>query len=287
MGKSMSGIKDVSDTALWVAVHRACEGARPDALYKDPLSLKLAGPRGEQIAKKMAGGDFMSWMMAMRTVAIDNMIISAVNSGITRIVNLGVGLDTRPYRLKLSQRVSWLEVDFPGLIDHKNKLLKSEMPLLPLKRVGVNLTDLNERQRFFDELNATNEPTLILTEGVLPYLSNPDVESLAKSLHQLSCVKYWVHDYRQGGYASGIPKIWIMWRMRHAQMVFKVENWFQYFAGLGWKVKESTTLKEESDRCGRSIGRPDWFGLLSFIIPPERMDAYSRQLGVVMLEKTI
>ena len=165
----MSAIKDVSDTALWVAVHRAREGARSDALYQDPLSLKLAGRRGEQIAKKMAGGEFMSWMMSMRTTAIDQMVKVALKNGVTRIVNLGAGLDTRPYRLHLPASVSWFEVDFPGLIHHKNNVLQSETPLVPLKRFAVNLTDPSERQRFFDQLSETNEPTLILTEGVLPY----------------------------------------------------------------------------------------------------------------------
>ena len=43
----------ISDTALWVAVYRARETDRPDALFRDPLAYRLAGTRGEQIAQKI------------------------------------------------------------------------------------------------------------------------------------------------------------------------------------------------------------------------------------------
>jgi len=39
-------IGHVSDTALCVAVYRAEESERPDALFKDPLARRLAGERG-------------------------------------------------------------------------------------------------------------------------------------------------------------------------------------------------------------------------------------------------
>jgi methyltransferase (TIGR00027 family) len=282
----MGAIKNVSDTALWVAVHRAMEGLRPDAIYHDPLSLKLAGERGQQIAQKMSGGNFMTWMMAMRTVAIDRFITSAVNDGVTRIVNLGAGLDTRPYRIELPPSIKWIEVDFPEIISQKNKILETDAPHFNLIRWATDLTDPGDRNKFFSQLRESNEPTVVLTEGVLPYLENADVIGLANSLREISSLKYWIHDYREGGYATGIPKIWMKWRMRNAPMKFIVDDWFAFFDTLGWKVKTSTNLKEESQRHGRAIGRPDWLGALSFLIPIERMEHYSRQLGVVMLEKS-
>jgi O-methyltransferase involved in polyketide biosynthesis len=38
-------IQNVSDTAFMVAVYRAMESERPDALFHDPLVRKLAGER--------------------------------------------------------------------------------------------------------------------------------------------------------------------------------------------------------------------------------------------------
>jgi O-methyltransferase involved in polyketide biosynthesis len=45
-------LKDVSDTALWVAVFRAEESQRPDALFKDPYASMLTGERGRHIAAR-------------------------------------------------------------------------------------------------------------------------------------------------------------------------------------------------------------------------------------------
>src|ERR1700683_3089968 len=44
-------IRNVSDTARLVAVDRAVESERPDALFRDPFARRLAGERGARIAK--------------------------------------------------------------------------------------------------------------------------------------------------------------------------------------------------------------------------------------------
>jgi hypothetical protein len=43
-------IENVSDTALWVAVYRAHETLRSDALFHDPFAERLAGSKGAAIA---------------------------------------------------------------------------------------------------------------------------------------------------------------------------------------------------------------------------------------------
>ena|ERR1700741_2601535 len=44
-------IQHISDTARWAAVYRARESEREDALFRDPFARRLAGERGEHIAK--------------------------------------------------------------------------------------------------------------------------------------------------------------------------------------------------------------------------------------------
>jgi O-methyltransferase involved in polyketide biosynthesis len=43
-------IRNISDTARWVATYRARETERPNALFRDAYAKRLAGERGEQIA---------------------------------------------------------------------------------------------------------------------------------------------------------------------------------------------------------------------------------------------
>ncbi len=112
-------IENVSDTAFWVAHHRGLEGNRPDALFRDPLALRLAGERGRQIAQSMPHGPMTGWVMAIRTCIIDDYVSAAVADGADTVLNLGAGLDTRPYRMELPTSLTWIEVDYPAVIDFK------------------------------------------------------------------------------------------------------------------------------------------------------------------------
>jgi len=59
---SLAGpIRNISDTALWVAVYRAQESELADAVFRDPYARQLAGDRGMQIAAGMPFAQRHSW----------------------------------------------------------------------------------------------------------------------------------------------------------------------------------------------------------------------------------
>ena len=94
-------LRDVSDTALWVALDRAHETERRHPLFRDPYARLLAGERGEQIARVLRRGR-QSWPVVVRTAVFDELILRAIaRDGVTCVLNLAAGLDTRPYRLDL------------------------------------------------------------------------------------------------------------------------------------------------------------------------------------------
>jgi len=87
-----SPINDVSDTAFWIAYHRALETAREDALFKDPWAAALAGERGRRISEEMPTSGIVAWTVALRTRIIDEYLASAIESGIDTVLSLGAGL---------------------------------------------------------------------------------------------------------------------------------------------------------------------------------------------------
>src|SRR3954464_2635980 len=110
-------LHNVSDTALWVAHYRAEESERPDALFRDPYAQRLAGERGRRIAQAMgATAKYTRWTLVIRTVLIDRYIDAAIEAGVDTILNLGAGLDTRPYRMTLPASLQWIEVDQANII---------------------------------------------------------------------------------------------------------------------------------------------------------------------------
>src|SRR5437899_3021151 len=108
------GIQHVSDTARWVALYRAMESDRRDALFRDPYARRLAGERAERILAGMKRGREWAWPMIVRTAVMDELILRAIDrDGVTTVLNLAAGLDARPYRLPLPPSLRWVEVAFP------------------------------------------------------------------------------------------------------------------------------------------------------------------------------
>src|SRR5713101_8178891 len=127
-------VRNVSDTARWVAVYRARENERPDALFHDPFARRLAGDRGEQIAATLPYKDkYTDWPFTMRTVLIDDHITREVAGGVDMIINLAAGLDTRPYRMNLPPTLQWIEADLPGILGYKSEILANEKPVCSLE----------------------------------------------------------------------------------------------------------------------------------------------------------
>ena len=105
---STTPVSNVSDTARWVAVYRAVESARPDAVFNDPYADRLAGERGREIVATVPSMMRSGWWMVARTKTIDDIIMDAISAGCDRVLNLAAGLDTRPYRLDLPpSSVGW------------------------------------------------------------------------------------------------------------------------------------------------------------------------------------
>jgi O-methyltransferase involved in polyketide biosynthesis len=53
-----------------------------------------------------------AWSVVIRTVIIDELITRAIGEGVDTVLNLGAGLDTRPYRMALPEDLRWVDVDY-------------------------------------------------------------------------------------------------------------------------------------------------------------------------------
>src|SRR5688572_27554032 len=121
-------VRDITDTARWVAIFRAEESERPDAIFHDPFARRLAGEKGAQIADAIEFGRQNSWSFVARTYLFDECVKQHVAEGYDMIINLAAGLDTRAYRMQLPKDLKWIDVDLPGMIDYKNEVLKDDKP---------------------------------------------------------------------------------------------------------------------------------------------------------------
>jgi methyltransferase (TIGR00027 family) len=174
-------VSNVSDTARWVAVYRAWESARPDALFSDPFADRLAGERGRAIAALAPRQVRTGWPMVIRTKLMDDLVLASVQDGCDCVLNLAAGLDTRPYRLALPAALSWIEADLPGIVEEKNKLLAGEKPACRLSREPIDLADPTQRSALLDRVVRDTRKILIITEGLLIYLDEDVVRSIGRN----------------------------------------------------------------------------------------------------------
>jgi methyltransferase (TIGR00027 family) len=187
-------IRNISDTALLAAVYRARENEHPNPLFRDPFARRLAGERGEQIAKSLVFSEKNAWSWYARTYLFDQFIAECLEQGCDMVMNLAAGLDARPYRLPLPANLQWVEVDLPDITDYKEEILRDEKPSCRLERVRLDLVDTNARRQLFERLAARSKKALVITEGLVLYLTASEVGSLATDLAAQEPFHYWLLD---------------------------------------------------------------------------------------------
>ncbi|HKW56698.1 MAG TPA: SAM-dependent methyltransferase [Candidatus Acidoferrum sp.] len=244
-------IRNVSDTARWVAVYRARESERPDALFRDPFARRLAGERGEQIAKSMPLGRDSSWSMVTRTVLGDDVIQRQVLAGVDTVINLAAGLDSRPYRMQLPPALKWIEVDLPEILAHKEEILRNEKPVCQLERIRLDLSDISARRSLFAELGRRSTNALINTEGLLIYLTAEDVAGLARDLAAPPAFQSWMLDVASPRLLKMLAKRMSKQLMQSAPFQFAPAEGPDFFVPYGWRPVEVHSLLKNAARLKR------------------------------------
>lgn len=285
-------IKQVSDTAFMAAAYRAMETNHPNAIFHDPLAAKLAGERGKKIIDNLPKQAFIGgWSVVIRTRIIDDFIQGAIAEGVDTILNLGAGLDTRPYRMELPESLRWIEVDYPHVIELKKSRLSEETPRCRLNRVKLDLADVDARRTLLDEVTAQSNKVLVLTEAVTPYLSEDAVASLGVELGSHESIGYWIVDYfSPASYEyrrrSGMSK-----SMENAPFLFEPEDYFGFFLRIGWKPKETRHFATEAERLRRPAPLPFVtrfvMRILGFFASPERRRQMKQYAGFVLFARQI
>lgn len=259
-------IRNISDTAHWVAVYRADETDRRDALFRDPHARALAGERGEQIARTMKWSRRHPWPFVMRTYLFDQFITQQVRGGADLVINLAAGLDTRPYRLELPAALRWVEIDLPGILDHKSEMLKGETPRCALERVRADLADAGTRAAVLANVASDARRILIISEGLLIYLAPEQVRELARDLAGLPAARHWILDLASPGLLRYMQRsVGRAVDAAGAPFRFAPAEGPDYFLPLGWQLIEVQSMF----RAAASLKRlPFFFQLMSFLPDP-------------------
>ncbi|MBI5340088.1 MAG: SAM-dependent methyltransferase [Mycolicibacterium rufum] len=167
--------------ALGVTMVRAWENDCEHPLFTDPYARLLIEAAGAVLpsGRPCAGADYA----AARTKWFDDYLLSASAGGVSQVVILGAGLDTRPWRLPWLSDTVVFDVDEPTVLALKAATMDASGAQLGAKYMPVPVESGEDWPRAlqaagFDHL----EPTAWSIEGVLPELSAEAQDALLEQI---------------------------------------------------------------------------------------------------------
>jgi methyltransferase (TIGR00027 family) len=263
------------------------ESERADAHFRDPFARLLAGERGERIVESSPWGKRSASILVVRTCVFDELILDAIRGqGVDLVLNLGAGLDTRPYRMDLPAELRWIEVDLPGILDYKQGKLAGQKPRCALETVRLDLSDSRARKELFGKIDREARKVLVITEGLVVYLPREQVESLAKDLSARSHFHYWLLDFNSPELLKMLEKVWgKMLREGSSRMQFAVEEGPEFFRPFGWKPDRIRVPMDEAVRLDRMMQFPWWQRLLATFASKARRESYRKMSTFARLER--
>jgi len=199
------------------------------------------------------------------------------------VIDLAAGLDTRPYRLDLPPSLTWVDVDFKAITEEKNAALADETPRCKVERIACDLSDDEARQALFKSLGARCKKALIISEGLLVYLTDENVRGLAANLAAVPTFKYWTLEMVNLKLLARLQKT-VGKRLREAGMPMQwgTDEGPPWFAQFGWNLVEARSMFQEAMKYRRL---PWFWDLVARILPTTKPSWKAPWAGVCLFER--
>jgi O-methyltransferase involved in polyketide biosynthesis len=207
-----------------------------------------------------------------------------IENGADFVVNCAAGLDARPYRMELPRGLHWVELDLPGILAYKEERLAGEEPRCGLERIAVNLADAAERRRVLESVGAKGKRGVVLTEGLLIYLTPEEVGAFAQDLSEVPSFQRWILDIASPGLLRLMQKsAGKMLEKVGAPFRFGPAKGPEFFRSSGWEPIQVQGLL----KVAAKFRRPP-FLLRMLATLPESQGAQGNRpwSGVCLMQKT-
>jgi O-methyltransferase involved in polyketide biosynthesis len=153
--------------------------------------------------------------------------------------------------MELPASLKWVEVDLPAMIDYKEELLRDEKPRCQLRRVKLDLADVSARRALFKELGSAAKKALIISEGLIVYLSRDEVLALAKDLAEPPGFRNWAIDIASPGLLKMLQKELPALSESGSPLKFGPAEGPEFFTAAGWKPVEVYSMLKTASQLKR------------------------------------
>ena len=243
----------VTGSARWTAAARARESDRADALFRDPWADALAGEDGWARLAASEGISGPNVYLPIRTRFFDDLVAQATWA--QQLVVLGVGMDTRAYRLGLPATTRVFEVDHGEIFEARRPILGQVAPTCARVEVVADLRGAWGAALVAAGLDP-RRPTLWIAEGLFFHLPAPAVDTVLSSAAALSWGRALIAADVFGTGLLRLPGLrpLIEQRRRLGQpLPFCTDDPAAVLAGGGWRLERVDGPGELSVRYGRPL----------------------------------
>lgn len=163
-------LQGVPETMLQTLYARAAHSKRPDRKFYDVKAIEIMEQLDYDFSK--AEKDMaMSAGVIARTILLDKMVGDFVKENPKgTVVNIACGLDTRFYRVD-NGRIRWYNLDLPETIAVRRRFLTETGRVSMIAKSAMDET-------WADDIDETENRTLIVMEGLVMYLTEADVKQI-------------------------------------------------------------------------------------------------------------
>lgn len=170
MHAEMVNLVEEQETMLITLYAKALESRSKRAILHDPWAESaVSNIRNDFNKFKVGRKESLIW--GLRAKIFDIVTEEFLrNHPYATVLNLGCGLDSRVHRVNPAESVSWYDIDYPDVIDLRQRLYP---PRVNYHLVASPLSELE----WIDEVK-NDQPALIMAEGVTMYLTEEVVKQI-------------------------------------------------------------------------------------------------------------
>lgn len=164
-------ISGVPETMLQTMYARAKETKKPNAVICDNKAVEIVEKLDYDFA--LADKDFaMGAGVIARTIILDKLVSQfLINHKNAVVVNIACGLDTRCYRNE-GKYARWYNIDLQDTMSVRERFMEEKGPYI------YQIVESATSSSWLHHIEYTDEPVLVIIEGLTMYLSEEDVKKI-------------------------------------------------------------------------------------------------------------
>lgn len=150
----------------------------------------------------------------------------------------------------------------------------------------ADLTDAEVRRQVLADATQGSSKALVVTEGLLLYLTREHVAALAGDLHAAEPIRTWLTDLASSRLLKWMQRSWGKKADQgNAAFRFAPAEGTAFFDPFGWREAAFRSTGEEAYRLGRDMPGGWLWRFLGRFMSAEKKEDARRMAGIVLLER--